>query len=483
MPNLGVLVVEKEIAIRTVIERIVDRLGWNWRMAPSAQEALDYLRKEPAGVLILDAESDQNRIVSILEKATELRSDLSPVLMVKGPVSNTSPLFRALASGALEWVSKPVQETEAELVLRRAMERHRLLAEFHRFLEDHRGRSGYQKLVGRSEPMERLRGDLDRLASSDAGVLFLGPVGAGKELAARVLHARSPRAERPFIALDCSACPEYMIEDELFGKPSAGSEAGRGIPGLLADAVGGVLFLDEVGRLPLEIQIRLVETLRRGSIDPRPGKPPAPLDLRILCASSEDLITAVNEGRFRQDLLDLLVQTSVRLVPLHERREDIPVLARHFLDSICRINELPPIRLSPEAVERLSEYHWPGNVRELRNAMEQAAILAAESTVRPGDLPRRILENVAADAGRAGVDMSRPFRAAKKIVVDRFEREYLTELLQQHAGNVTAAARRAGMLRSALQRLLRKHGLRSAEFRRGRSPRTKKAGEETLPAD
>jgi two-component system response regulator AtoC len=295
--------------------------------------------------------------------------------------------------------------------------------------------------------MERVRARIGSLARGDDGVWIVGEPGSGKELTARLLHA-SADGEGEFVLVNCAELRK--VEPLVEGK------------GALDRAQGGTLYLENLPELRLDLQEDLEREIRRRET----GRP----RVRYIVGSREDAASAAAEGRLLEGLRERASKATIVLPPLRDRREDIAVLANHFVVAICEINHLTPIRISSEALSVLDRYDWPGNVQELRNAIEQAVILSVDGTIGPGDLPDRVRDR--GDLARSsptGPGLSRrPFREVKREVVDVFERAYLGELLERHGGNVTAASRQAGMLRSALQRLLRKHGLKSADYRASR---------------
>ena len=456
-----VLVVERNTAVRAALERIIQEIGGEYRGAADPDGAHRILDTEPVQVVLVDAGLKPETLKKFL---TCIGKHCPGAVAVGLGLGLGDPgAGGLLKAGLFDLAPGPGEPGHIALVLERALDQVRIQNAYRRLRNGVRGRSGFQHMVGPSAFMDNLRGKLERSAPGNGSVLFYGPAGSGRERAARYMHSISERREQPFHMLDCSSFPADALGAELFGQ--------AGNTGLLAMAADGSVFLEEVGRLPGPIQSRLVETLAAG----RTG-------CRVLASSSLDLPLTVRDGAFLEDLLDRLARTTVILEPLSRRMEDIPVLANHFLDTICQINELPPIRLSAAVLEVLGRYHWPGNIRELRNAMEQAAILAS-GTVQPEDLPARIREQVRSDAPDGEPVALEPFRDGKKKVVDAFEERYLSELLLRKRGNVTAAAEQAGMLRSALQRLLRKHRIRSSEYRGIRSGRTAAAPERKLPVD
>lgn len=461
MARPKVLVVDSTTAVRTALEKLIQESGGEYRGASDTDGALRILGSGPVQAAFVDTAlrpEPLERLMGALGKGRE------PVVTVGLGMELGAPGSRRfLEAGMFDLAPKPLDPGRIAQVVARALKQARITESCRRLRDGVRGRSGYQQLVGRSSFMENLRGTLERVAPGDGSVLFSGPVGSGRELAARYLHSLSDRRDGPFRLLDCSAFPQEGIGPELFG------EDGR--QGLLDAAARGTVLLEEVGRIPMEVQIRLAGVMAEGS-----------LGCRLLASTSSELQASVRDGVFHEPFLARLSRSSVVLEPLVRRLEDLPLLASYFLDTICRINNLPPINLSSAALEVLGRHHWPGNIRELRNSMEQAAILAS-GTVQPEDLPARIREQAAAGKPELEVATLAPFRAAKRKVVDSFEARYLNELLLRKRGNVTAAAEQAGMLRSALQRLLRKHGIRSSEFRKSRGSARSLAAGKKLSAD
>jgi DNA-binding NtrC family response regulator len=322
-----------------------------------------------------------------------------------------------------------------------------LLSEYQALRREARESAGFAGLVGRSERIERVRERLARLSAADGPVLLVGEPGTGKELAGRLLHQRSARASAPFVVADGRVAPPGAFEEELFRRNG----------GLLDLAAGGTLFVEEILDLPATILERLLREFAAGR-----------LEARVVGATSRDPRRAADEGRVPRDVVAWFGTSIVAMPPLRDRPDDVTRIARHFLESLREINDLGPIRLDPSAAEALARWRWPGNVHELRRVVEHAALVAGDGTILPEHLPESLRAPAGPQDAAGGIVLAdRPFRDAKRRVVEAFERAYLADLMRRHGGNVTAAAGASGMLRSALQRLLRKYALRSVEFREG----------------
>ncbi len=436
--------------------RVCGALTLRERAALEVERAADVprlVREHPVELLIADTGCRQ------LLEAEPLDGAQAPVVVaLAGPGDHALELIRA---GAFDVLLKPLDEAALEAVVERAVRHCGLLRDLRRTRARLRSQEGSSAIVGHSPGIERLREQLQRLAGVACDVWISGEPGTGKELVAHTLHELSP-VTGAFGVVRCAALGAPSWEAQWHG-------AGRTGPSPLRDQVaGGTLYLEDFTELQPELQLQLLRTLGRDGSRPRS----AHSDLRVVFSSTRDPARAVDDGRLAQEAWRALGCETMALPPLRERPGDVALLARHFVATICQLNNLAEISLTPEVGALLERYPWPENVRELRNAIEQAVILSRAGRVRPEDLPERI--RGAPPAGRSAAGASerelRAFRAAKREVVSRFERDYLAELMRRHAGNVTSAAQQAGMLRSALQRLLRKCGLRSMDFRDPNDP-------------
>lgn len=389
-----------------------------------------------------------------------LRQSPAVPVAVMSVVSSADVAVELLRLGADDYLVKPLPTETLVDRLRQFVARSRDRLELHdlRGLFDGAPALG-QRILGSSAALTRVLKLLPRAARSGAPVLVLGESGTGKELFARAVHDLSRRAEQPFVAVDCASIPEAVFENELFGhRRGAFTDAKTDREGVVQRADGGTLFLDEAGELPPSVQAKLLRFLQSGTFR-RLGDPsPSSADVRLIAATNRDLAQEVREGRFREDLYYRLDVITLRVPPLRDRPEDIPTLASAFLRRFVERFDSPARALSTEATESLVAYGWPGNVRELENAVQRAVALAEGPLLEASDFDLAASRDTRRPS-RLSLDVSRPFHEAKQGLVDEFERAYATALLQRHGGNVSAAARAAGLARRSLHRLIQRHGL------------------------
>jgi two-component system nitrogen regulation response regulator NtrX len=452
------LVLDTEGASREVLEGVLGDLGFDVRIASSAVEALALLSAEPIAVAFVDLGAEDAARAGIVGALARPHPPVVGVEIASGPPGDEDgePAF-------FDRVEKPLSRHAARMAANRARNGHALRTEAHQLREDRRGWSGSARLGGRSEASERFREKLASVACRDGNALFVGEPGTGKELSARIVHEMSARRKSPFVRVECAGAAPERVEAELFGDDGA-----------LRDAAKGVLFLREIAELAFPLQERLARHLGAGEGGRGVGFE-AP-DVRVLAATERDLGSAVADGRFHEDLYRHVAFQVVRVPPLRERAGDASHLAARFLEGISELNDLPLLELTPEARWRLDRYSWPGNVAELRRVMEQAALLASDGRVLEQHLPEPVRLSAEGSTRGGSVGSTGRFREAKRVVVEAFEKSYLQELMERRHGNVTAAAEESGMLRSALQRLLRKYDLRSASFRSRGSSRADSRG-------
>ena len=420
---------------RTLCESEPDLYLFDMRLPPSGQvqEGLDLLRH------------------------VRKRDPEATVVMMSGEGEREHAL-RAIALGAFDFFQKPIDTSELLLILNRALERRRLLAENRELRQAVRPAASLGRIVGASAPMKALARDIERVAPSDTTVLILGESGTGKDLVAQSIHAGSPRRDRAFVAVNASALPESLAESELFGHEKGsftGAIASR--PGRFELASGGTLFLDEIGTLSPAVQSKLLRVLETREIERVGGRRPIPVDFRLISATNEDLEARVAAGTFREDLFYRIHTVALRIPPLRQRGGDIRVLAEHFLDTFGARHRKPGRILTPEVLEVLEAHPWRGNVRELQHVIEMLVLFSDSPEIDVDELPKAVREPSGVMRGAAGVASS-PAKSFASAVED-FERRLLTDTIAAAGGVKAEAARRLGLDANQIKYLCRKYGL------------------------
>ncbi|MGA8893264.1 MAG: sigma-54 dependent transcriptional regulator [Anaeromyxobacteraceae bacterium] len=463
-PPVRVLVVDDKENILRLFEKILAD-GHEVTTASDGTRALALLGSGEFDVVVTDIRMPGAGGFEVLA-AVKARSPSTEVVMMTG-YATVGDAVRAMKEGAYDYLEKPFDPDAAALTVARAAERRRLRDEAASLRRELEGIHAFHNLVGKSERMREVYRLLEQAAGLDITVLLGGETGTGKELAARAIHYHSARKERRFVPVNCGALPPDLVESELFGHArGAFTGAATARRGLFEEADGGTLFLDEIGELPLPTQVKLNRALQEREIRRVGDNAPSRVDVRVVTATHRDLRAEVAAGRFREDLFYRLNVFPVRLPALRERPEDVPLLAAHFLEKHGRAMRREITGIDPEAVRLLASHAWPGNVRELENAVERAVAIAAGPVLLARDLPGELSAPGTTLPGGAPL-ASLPYREAVEQAQDRVSREYLVALLTEFQGNVTRAAARAGVERESLHRLLKRHGLRSEDFKRG----------------
>jgi two-component system response regulator HydG len=457
-----VLVVDDEPALLRALEALLQKKGHAVVALDSPIAATQRLAQEDFDVALLDIKMPELSGLELLSAVKHRRPEIEVIIMTGHATVETA--IQALKAGAYDYLTKPFDDVE--LVARdvaKAAER-KLLLDRNRKLETQLRERDDGGLVGSSAPMREVTRMIDAVAYSATTVLVHGESGTGKELVARALHARSPRKAQPFVALNCGALTETLLESELFGHVKGSfTGAQRDQKGLFDAADGGTIFLDEIGDIPLATQVRLLRVLQEGEIKRVGSADSVRVDVRVIAATHRDLPKLVKQGRFREDLFYRLNVIAIQLPALRERVEDVPLLAHHFLRRYADRLGKKVRTLSPDAIELLCGYRWPGNVRELENAIERAVVLCRGDEVLPSDLPPAITGRTAPlvrDAPATGDEsawLQTSYAAAKEQALRRFEKSYVDALMKACDSNISAAARRAGMDRSNFKRVLRKY--------------------------
>jgi DNA-binding NtrC family response regulator len=460
--KVRVLVVDDEQDLAESTAYLLGRAGYEATAVLSAPAALAALQQRPFQVVVSDVRMPQMSGMELLAAIKQRDPDVEVLLLTGYP--DLQMAVRAIKQGAFDYLAKPFAEKDLIDRVGKAAA-HRRVKEGNAGLRE-RLRSGPagRRLVYASPLFAETVAVLERAARSDASVLLLGESGTGKELLAHHLHDCSARAEKPFVPVDCAAIPADLFESELFGhKKGAFSGAVQDRPGLFQVADGGTLFLDELGELPLPFQPKLLRTIQERSVRAVGSSEETPVDVRIVAATNRHLQREVEEGRFRADLFYRLDVVRIAVPPLRERPEDIDALVRHFVQKFGAPAGIHGV--SAEAMAVLRAWHWPGNVRQLRNAIERACALGQPGELRREDLPPELAgQPEPLPLGDADGELG-SFQAMKARRIRALELSYLEGLLRKHKGNVTQCSEEAGMARSAFQKLMQKHGVRSSDFR------------------
>jgi len=470
-PRTGdILIVDDERSMREFLGIHLRRAGHRVEAAPGGTEALATLKDHEFDVVITDLRMPDVDGMVVLEQTKQLHPDTQVIVVTA--FASTETAIAAMKAGAYDYLTKPFKIDEVSLVVDRALERRSLARDNLTLRDEIKGRFRLDRLLGKSPPMQRVFDTLRKTGPGRASVLLVGESGTGKELAARALHELSQRADRPFVAVNCGAIPETLIESELFGHVK-GSFTGAHVDkqGLFEAAHTGTLLLDEVAELPVTMQVKLLRVLQERKIKPVGGVVEREVDVRIVAATNRDLETEVEKGTFRQDLFYRLDVIRIRLPPLRERREDLPLLVDHFLRKFSAEHGRKVAGVDPEAMQALVAYHFPGNVRELENLIERAVILTAADHLGIDAFPS--LGGLSATSANlssaplvpeSGLDLER--------VVEDFERAILISALDRTGGNRTEAARLLSVSFRSLRYRLSKLGITGADVAGDTSDKT-----------
>jgi len=380
-----ILIVEDKDSLRTMLRHALERQGHTVLEARDQPEAVRILQQSQPAIVLSDLRLPEGDGFGVLRASKEFDAD-TPVIVMTA-YGSIEDAVAAMKEGALDFLAKPVDPDHLALLVARALEQRRMVTENLLLKEELAVRRGAPQLVGEDVSLRKVFAGLQRAAATDTTVLLEGESGTGKELFARSLHALSPRADAPFVAINCAAIPETLLETELFGhEKGAFTGAVARKPGKFEMAHRGTLFLDEIGDLPLSLQAKILRSLEEKRFERVGGTASVQVDVRLVAATNRGLRAAVAARRFREDLFFRLSVFPITVPPLRDRPGDIPLLARYFVDRFCRDMKKKPIALSPTAVDQLVSYRWPGNVRELQNCIERAVILAEGDAIQPRHL-------------------------------------------------------------------------------------------------
>ncbi len=455
MAAARILVADDEKEILISCRKILEHAGHRVDTAADGSGALELLKASHYDLFLVDLKMPGRSGMEILSLARALDPALMIIMFTAYATLETA--VEAVKRGAFDYLAKPFTADQLRLAAERALRHKQLLQENLSLREQLAANLGFDKILGTSEAMQKVFQTLQKVMRSDANILILGETGTGKELVARTVHAHSFRRENPFVAVDCAALPENLLESELFGhEKGAFTGADRASRGQLELAHTGTLFLDEIGELSPPLQAKLLRTLQERELRRLGGEKTFPVDIRVIAATSRDLRTEIANKNFREELYYRLNVITVLLPSLRDRKSDIPLLVNHFLQQFSRRSQHAISSLAPEVMKLFLAYAWPGNVRELQNVIQHAVLMAEANSVQVSDLP---------DSLQTEFPQEISFQTVREKHAEAVEKPFLVELLRKHRGNVSEAAAEAKMTRKMIYRLAKKFGLDVEQFR------------------
>jgi DNA-binding NtrC family response regulator len=459
----SILIVDDERPIRRILSVLLQERRHRVTDAGSGEEALLAAQEANPDLVLLDLKLPGIDGLETLKRLRAWNPRLDVVMMTAhGTISSA---VEAMRRGAFDYVAKPFDNDELLMIVDRVLEVRRLSSEVETLREDLEARYGFTEIVGVSREIQDVFRMMSKVIRVDITVLVTGESGTGKELVARAIHRRSQRSPGPFVAVNCSAIPQTLVESEFFGhEKGAFTDARETRPGRFEQADGGTLFLDEVGDLALDAQAKLLRALQERQIQRIGARAPRPVDVRVVAATNKNLEKESREGRFREDLYWRLNVVHVRLPALRERRDDLPLLIDHFVDRFNRELGLAVESIAPDARQLLCEYQWPGNIRELENTICRAMIVCEGETLTLADLPGRVRGAPTGGGIVPRSDLGRlPLADAVTEATERLEKMMIVSRLSEHRGSRTATAESLGISRKTLFNKMRQYGLSGDE--------------------
>jgi DNA-binding NtrC family response regulator len=463
MARAHILIVDDETDLATSCQRLFNSKGYQSGVAGNGREAMEYLQAEEPQLVLTDLKMPGMDGMELLQQVKAHYPEIQVVIMTA--YSTIEDAVAAMRLGAADFIPKPFTADHLAIVVEKVLAARTLREENRTLKEQLSRRYSFENIIGKSQAMVQIFELVKKISDTNVNVLVCGASGTGKELIARSIHANSSRASRAFVPLNCGALPEHLVESEVFGyERGAFTGAAHAKPGLLETADGGTFFLDEISELPMPLQVKFLRVLQDGKFRRLGSNQEREVDLRLICATNQPLEEKVEASQFREDLYYRINTFTIQIPPLRDRRDDIPLLANHFLQHYARQHQKPVNALSPQAMELLLKGEWKGNIRELEHVLERAVILASGESVQPEELPPQIRRAENNFQAPQTFLLSLPFKEAKDQLIEDFERRYIEDVLQKYHGNVSRAAEHSGIDRRSLHRLLAKYGLHASQL-------------------
>lgn len=454
--KLDILIVDDDLAHRIMLKKLVGGWGYNVFEADDGAVAIEEASKRPFDLILMDIRMMKVSGIEALEEIKKINPAIPVIIMTA--YASVETAVSALKKGAYDYLTKPLDFDELQIVIKRATE-HSLLKKENEYLKERLGEKfNRQNIIGQSTAMVRLLEIVEQVAPTQATVLITGESGTGKEIIANAIHMNSNRNQAPFVKINCAALTETLLESELFGhEKGAFTGADRRREGKFLQADGGSIFLDEVSEMSQAMQVKLLRVLQERELTRVGGSEVLKVDVRVIAASNKDLKKEIQQGRFREDLFYRLNVVALTVPPLRERKEDIPLLAQHFLQEFAAKNAKNVTSFTPQAVEKLVQYSWPGNVRELMNAVERAVVLSRNAYLDEGELTLLMAEERGASGAEQSGAANQQASVSGTWSLEEIERRSILESLEQAGGNKSEAARRLGITRKTLRKKLTKY--------------------------
>ena len=415
--QLSILVVDDEQHIRQTLQAILERKKYKVTVADDGKAALEIVRQQPIDLILTDLKMPRMDGLQLLKAAKRLAPEIEVILITAYGEVGTA--VEAMRNGAFHFITKPPNRSQILLTVARALEKRALVLENQAYRDQLAAAHHGERIIGHSTVMQKLIAEVEKIAPSDSTVLILGQTGTGKEVIADAIHAASPRCDKAMVKINCAAIPEDLLESDLFGhERGAFTDAKKRKLGRFELANGGTLFLDEIGDMSIPLQSKLLRVIQEGEFERVGSTETIRVDVRLIAATNKDLAAAVEAGEFREDLFYRLKVMTLELPPLRERREDVPLLANHFITKYSEKSRKPIRGIAREAVDALKRYDWPGNVRELENVIERAVVLTETGVIELGNLPESVCPGEIADGDSIVIPVGTPMNEIQRIAIE-----------------------------------------------------------------